>query len=106
MTLPLYPPDYCDRATLAYRLGVEHGCIDQMVRRGEIPPPVAYSGAERWRWIDVDEWLRRLQTIPGFGLGALTLYWMDGYWREPANALGLKVLPTHYLTIPPPPETP
>ena len=43
---------------------------------------------------------------PGFGLGALTLYWMDGYWREPANALGLKVLPTYYLNIPPPPETP
>lgn len=36
---------------------------------------------------------------PGFGLGALTLYWMDGKWREPKDGAGLKVEPTHWLPI-------
>lgn len=42
---------------------------------------------------------------PGFGLGALTLYWLDGNWREPKDGCGLKVAPTHYLAIPSPPKT-
>jgi hypothetical protein len=44
-----------------------------------------------------------LMWAPGFGLGALVLYWMDGYWREPANGLGLKVVPTHWMALPPSP---
>lgn len=41
---------------------------------------------------------------PGFGLDALVLYWMDGYWREPANGLGLKSDPSHWMALPAPPE--
>ena len=32
---------------------------------------------------------------PRFGLGALTLYWMDGNWREPKDGCGLSLAPTH-----------
>lgn len=46
-----------------------------------------------------------LMWAPGFGLGALVLYWMNDYWREPANGLGLKVEPTHWMPLPPPPRT-
>ena len=41
---------------------------------------------------------------PGFGLGALTLFWMDGKWREPKDCASLSVEPTHFLVPPPPPE--
>jgi|GEM_PF-6392081 len=41
---------------------------------------------------------------PGFGLGALTLYWMDGKWREPKDGASLSVEPTHYFVPPPPPQ--
>ena len=47
-------PDYCRRETLAKRLDVAAGAIDQMVRRGLLPPPVMIDGAPRWRWQDVD----------------------------------------------------
>lgn len=41
---------------------------------------------------------------PGMALGALVLFWMDGYWREPANSLGLKTTPTHWMPLPDPPK--
>ena len=44
-----------------------------------------------------------LMWAPGFGLDWLVLYWMDGYWREPANSMGLKVVPTHWMPLPAPP---
>jgi len=41
--------------------------------------------------------------VPGFGMGSMVLSWFDGYWREPANCLGLKVPPTHWQPLPAPP---
>lgn len=37
------------------------------------------------------------------GRGPLVLFWMDEHWREPANLLSLRVPPTHWMPIPPPP---
>lgn len=44
-----------------------------------------------------------LMWSPGLGIDWLVLYWMDGYWREPANGMGLKREPTHWMPLPPPP---
>lgn len=65
MSAPAYPPDYCDAETLAYRLSVAVGCVDQMVRRGEIPAPYEYSGAVRWKWAEVEQCVARLRTASG-----------------------------------------
>jgi hypothetical protein len=51
-------PDYCDRETLARRLDMTPGYVDQLVKRGILPGPVAIGEAKRWRWADVDAALR------------------------------------------------
>ena len=61
--------------------------------------------AEMWRPIEEakkngDEYLC---LIPGVGMGQMVLYWSDGYWREKANGLGLKIEPTHFMPLPAPP---
>ena len=54
MSRRTYPPDYVDRETLAYRLSIAPGAVDQYVRRGLLPAPVTLGDALRWRWSDVD----------------------------------------------------
>lgn len=55
MPRPTYPPDYCDREALAYRLSCAPGYVDQLQRMGRIPPPVEIGpGMVRWRWADVE----------------------------------------------------
>lgn len=58
-----------------------------------------------WRTVDENtprDGRKLCMWAPGFGLGALTLYWMDGNWREPKDGCGLKVEPTHWLPVIPP----
>ncbi len=47
-------PDYMSKATLAQRLDLAEGAIDQYVTRGLLPAPVAIGDALRWRWADVE----------------------------------------------------
>lgn len=54
-------PDYCKRETLAKRLNLAVGAVDQLVSRGLLPPPIAVGEAKLWRWEDVDNWLQRGQ---------------------------------------------
>lgn len=54
MTERYYPPDYCDRETLAYRLSLRPGAIDQLVSRGVIPAPTMIADALRWKWATVE----------------------------------------------------
>lgn len=42
--------------------------------------------------------------VPGFGMGAMVLFWMDGRWREPAQMLGLKSEPSHWMALPAAPD--
>lgn len=51
-------PDYCKKETLARRLDLPVGAIDQMVKRGLLPPPVTVDNALLWRWETVDSFLR------------------------------------------------
>ena len=51
-------PDYCDRDTLARRLDMTPGYVDQLVKRGILPDPVTIGEAKRWRWADVDTAVR------------------------------------------------
>jgi hypothetical protein len=51
-------PDYCSRETLAARLDVAPYYIDQLVKRGLLPPPTVTLGeAPRWRWADVEKYI-------------------------------------------------
>lgn len=38
--------------------------------------------------------------VPGFGMGAFTLFWSDEGWREPAHMNRLTVEPTYWMAIP------
>ena len=53
-----FPPDYVSRETLAYRLDMKAGAIDQLVKRGILPPPLQIGEALRWWWPDVDRRIR------------------------------------------------
>lgn len=51
-------PDYCSRETLAARLDVAPSYIDQLVKRGLLPPPTLMLGeAPRWRWAEVEKYM-------------------------------------------------
>lgn len=47
-------PDYCTRETLAKRLELKPGAIDQLVTRGILPVPQMIGDAMRWRWATVE----------------------------------------------------
>ncbi len=53
-----FPPDYVSRETLAYRLDMKVGAIEQLVKRGVLPPPLSIGEALRWWWPDVDRRIR------------------------------------------------
>ncbi len=46
-------PDFCKKETLAKRLDLPVGAIDQLVKRGILPQPVAVGEALLWHWDDV-----------------------------------------------------
>jgi hypothetical protein len=48
-----YPPDYCSRETLAYRLDCSIDKINKDVRLGLLPPSEMVGHSERWHWPDV-----------------------------------------------------
>jgi hypothetical protein len=49
------------RETLAKRLNLAPGVIDQLVKRGLLPPPVRLGDAILWRWQTVDDFLMKRQ---------------------------------------------
>jgi hypothetical protein len=53
-----FPPDYVSRETLAYRLDMKVGAIDQLVKRGILPQPRVIGEALRWWWPEVDRRIR------------------------------------------------
>lgn len=58
-------PDYCKKETLAKRLNLAVGAVDQLVQRGLLPPPIVVGEAKLWRWEDVDAWLRQQHADAG-----------------------------------------
>jgi hypothetical protein len=65
--------------------------------------PVASEGAVSEPWMPIETAPKDgdvLCFVPGFGMGMMVLYWMDGYWREKANSMGLKRPPTHWMPLP------
>jgi hypothetical protein len=46
-------PDYMKRETLAKRLDLAPGAIDQLVKRGLLPGPIQIGEARLWCWDDV-----------------------------------------------------
>lgn len=49
---------YLSKASLAAALEISESTVDEMVRRGTLPPPIRLSGGcIRWRWETVDQTL-------------------------------------------------
>ena len=90
-----FPPDYVSRETLAYRLDMKAGAIDQLVKRGVLPPPLNIGDALRWWWPDVDRRIRGddLQT-------RATAYEADDPYLEAIN--GTAADTEHQATAPRP----
>jgi len=57
-----YPPDYVSAETLAYRLDIAVGAVEQYVKRGLLPAPRMIGEAKRWCWQEVD---RRIRGVDG-----------------------------------------
>lgn len=55
-------PDYCKKETLAKRLDLAAGMVDQLVKRGLLPAPIIVDGAHIWRWSDVDDHLNGIRS--------------------------------------------
>lgn len=51
-------PDYMTRETLARRLDLKPGAVDQYVKRGILPPPRKVGEALLWSWVEVDNFIR------------------------------------------------
>ena len=51
-------PDYMTKKTLARRIDLAEGAVDQYVKRGLLPPPVKIGEALLWRWVEVDAALK------------------------------------------------
>lgn len=57
------PPSYMSRKDLAWELSVSESTVDEMVRRGTIPPPIRLTdGCVRWAWMAV---MTPLPVLPG-----------------------------------------
>jgi predicted DNA-binding transcriptional regulator AlpA len=49
------PPSFMSRAELAWELSISESTVDELVRRGVIPPAVRLTpGCVRWSWTAVD----------------------------------------------------
>jgi predicted DNA-binding transcriptional regulator AlpA len=56
------PPAYLSRSTLARELDVAESTVDEMVKRGVLPPPIRLSaGCVRWEWKEVETALGSLK---------------------------------------------
>jgi hypothetical protein len=51
-------PDYLRRDTLAARLDVAPGYVDQLRKRGLLPEPIRLGEAELYRWADIEQVLQ------------------------------------------------
>jgi len=70
-------PDLMKRETLAKRMDIEPGYVDQLVKRGCIPPPHKVGEALLWSWLEVDSFVRKgkisdqLSEVDPYDAGAL-----------------------------------
>jgi predicted DNA-binding transcriptional regulator AlpA len=59
------PIDYPSRATMARRLDCSESSIDELVKRGTIPPPITFlPGIVRWDWSEVQAFMNGLKAGP------------------------------------------
>ena len=78
-------PAYLSRATLAKQLDCSESTVDEMVKRGVLPPPLRLStGCVRWCWNDVENALASLKSVNASGKSS------DPYLRGIANVANIK----------------
>jgi predicted DNA-binding transcriptional regulator AlpA len=57
------PPSYMSRKELAWELSCSESTVDELVRRGRIPPPIKLTpGCVRWWWPAVEAALSSVGT--------------------------------------------
>jgi predicted DNA-binding transcriptional regulator AlpA len=79
------PPAYLSRATLALELDCAPSTLDQMVKKGVLPPPLRLSnGCVRWCWRDIENALASLKNASGSAESS------DPYLRGIANVANIK----------------
>ena len=62
------PPAYPSKASLARELDCAESTVDELVRKGVLPPPVRLSvGCVRWSWEEVVTAIRSLRGAAGRG---------------------------------------
>lgn len=55
------PPSFMSRKELAWELSISESTVDELVRRGVIPPHVKLTpGCVRWSWVAVESALASL----------------------------------------------
>ena len=60
----IVPAPYPSRRSLAQALDMAESTVDEMVRRGVLPPPIKLStGCVRWCWADVETALASLKVV-------------------------------------------
>jgi predicted DNA-binding transcriptional regulator AlpA len=62
MTAPIHHvPAFPSKSRLAAELDMAESTVDEMVKRGVLPPPIRLStGCVRWRWADIESALASL----------------------------------------------
>lgn len=63
-----FPPDYVSVDTLAHRLDCSVTTIRSYVQRGLLPCPIKLGELVRWRWNDVERFIRSLEARPQVGI--------------------------------------
>jgi predicted DNA-binding transcriptional regulator AlpA len=62
------PPSFMSRKELAWELSVSESTVDELVRRGVIPPATKLTpGCVRWSWVAVESALASLAGTPDDG---------------------------------------
>jgi predicted DNA-binding transcriptional regulator AlpA len=76
------PAPYPSRRSLAQALDMAESTVDEMVKRGVLPPPIKLStGCVRWCWADVENALASLKDSAKTDTGAP----VDPYIRGAQN---------------------
>jgi predicted DNA-binding transcriptional regulator AlpA len=73
------PPSYMSRKELAWELSISESTVDELARRGVIPPPVKLTpGCVRWWWPGVESAIANVAGPAGDG---------DAYMTGAINAI-------------------
>jgi excisionase family DNA binding protein len=86
-----YPPGLCSAETLANRLDISRSTLDDYVRLGHLPPAVEVGTQRRWRWSDIEAWIRARNELDAPAGDGPPFDGDDPFMRGIANAKAAQV---------------